>query len=260
VNNPRISLLFHSHKPYKRVKALVDYALRLGYNQVWVNDTPKGDPIALINRLNADFGSRLRLGIAALNTAKWLGVRPELIVSRMPPGVIIGLGLGDQRWRSAVQVDLDTLVHKMFDIAKVAMDLGHVTLLAAQGPKMLGLAPKFDGVLFGFLRPDPLAYARSMVGGAELYATAPSLVYSSVFRQSDYEELLSSARYVYYGASSVVKRLFPRLEDYYVFGDYSEIRTLMDVLSGLGVREAILAHPQTMNARLIAQAHGLVGS
>ncbi len=257
MKTPKISLLFHSHLPYQRVRRLVGHALKLGYSSVWVNDTEHGKPIELLRALRRDFGGSVELGVAAINVCKWFNVEPQRLLAGVPSDVSVALCVGDIRQRLAAGVDLGRLVDRLVLFADTARDMGFKTLLAAQGPRMLGLSGRFDGVVFGFLKPAPVSYAKRIVGDTEFYSTAPSLVYHSEYTEYAYRRLMSSAKYVYAGASDAVRRLFPNPEDYYLMGDISKVKKLMGELGELGVRGAILAYPQSMNEALITQAHSL---
>lgn len=255
MSRPKVSLLFHSHRPYHEIVRLVSQALRLGFSSIWVNHTSKGDPIALLQALRRDFGASIRLGVAALAASK-LSEDPYKVLSKVPSETTISIGIGDLRELPA-GIGLNKLADKALKLAEVSKAMGFKTLLAAQGPRMLGLAAKFDGAMLSFLKPAPISYARKVVGEAELYGTAPSLVYLEGFSPTDYCELMVSARYVFEGASPTTRRLFPNIEDYYVFGRVESVSKLLEALGEMGLREAILAYPQTMNGRLIEQASGL---
>jgi hypothetical protein len=257
VKAPKISLLFHSHLPYQRVRRLVCHALKLGYTSVWVNDTERGKPIEILSGLRRDFGRSVELGVAAINVCKWFNVEPQRLLAGVPSDASVALCVGDLRQRSVAGVGLGRLVDRLILFADTSRDMGFKTLLAAQGPRMLGLSNRFDGVVFGFLKPAPVSYAKRIVGDTEFYSTAPSLVYEDGYSEYAYRTLRSSAKYVYVGASEAVRRVFPNFEDYYLMGDVNKVKKLMVELGELGVRGAILAYPQTMNEALITQAYTL---
>ncbi|MEM3655932.1 MAG: hypothetical protein QXP58_05415 [Thermoprotei archaeon] len=256
MRTPVISLLFHSHIPYKSIRPLVAHAVKLGYRTIWVNDTEWGRPFELLDRLRGDFND-VRLGVAAISVCKWFGVEPKKLLLGLPPDVCVAFGVGDLRQCLAAKIGLNRLLERLVLLAGTAKDMGFKTLLAAQGPKMLRLASRFDGVVFGFLKPAPVSYARGIVGDVEFLTTAPSLVYTEGYTEYAYRKLISSAKYVYNGSSEAVRRFFPNLEDYYVMGRLDEVKILMDELGELGVKSAILAYPQTMNKALITQAYPL---
>jgi len=83
------------------------------------------------------------------------------------------------------------------------------------------------------------------------------LVHSGSYTDHEHAELLSSAKYLYDGASDAVKRMFSDIHDYYVLGTIDDVANTMLDLQGLGVSEVVLAYPQTMSERLILQAHML---
>jgi len=257
VKTPKISLLFHSHLPYRRVRRLVGHALKLGYSSVWVNDTEHGKPIEFLSALRRDFGRSVELGVAAINVCKWFNVEPQRLLAGVPPDVSVALCVGDLRQRLASGVDLGRLVERLILFANTSRDMGFKTLLAAQGPRILGLSNRFDGVVFGFLKRAPVSYAKRIVGDTEFYSTAPSLVYDEEYTEYAYRRLMSSAKYVYAGASGHVRRVFPNLEDYYLMGSIDKVKKLMVELGELGVHGAILAYPQSMNEALITQAYPL---
>lgn len=258
MSKPTISLLFHSHKPYGEIRGLVSHALSLGFRSIWINHSKDGDPVGLLNALKRDFGGALRLGVAALNASRLLSADPAELLGRIPPDTTLSVGVGDLRSLPA-GVGLAKIVERTVELAEESKSMGFKTLIAAQGPRMLGLARRFDGVMLSFLKPEPVGYARELVGGVEIYGTSPSLVYADGYSPLEYRELLESARYVFEGASPAIKRVFPNIEHYYVFGGVDEVAPLMRVLGDMGVREAILAYPQTMGERTIGWAHKLAG-
>lgn len=223
---------------------------------VWVNHSKGGDPVALLNALRRDFGG-IRLGVAALGASKLLSEDPPRFLSALPPNTTVSVGVGDLRELPA-GTSVQKAVEKALAFAQASKQLGFKTLIAAQGPRMLTFASRFDGAMLSFLRPGPVRYAKTLVGGAELYGTAPSLVYLDGFTVSEHRELIKSAKYVFEGASLAIRRLFPKIDDYYVKGSVEEVAQLMVELGELGLHEAILAHPQTMNQKLIAHAHSLL--
>lgn len=145
---------------------------RLGFAELWSNDTRRGDGLAALASM-APTTRRLRLGVGVVALSEQT---PDVIArrfadARLPAGrVTLGVGSG-----SSASLDLVRL-----GVAELRNRLPGVPLaVAAVGPRMAHLAGEIaDAVVANWALPDRLAFVRERVaeGAAAVGRPAPRLV------------------------------------------------------------------------------------
>lgn len=144
----------------------------LGYDELWVNDTRRGDGLATLARV-APATSRLLLavGVVALSEQS-----PAVIADRVarasisPHRLTLGVGSGSSRSLDLVRSGV-TELRRLLPECSVAV--------AAVGPRMARLAGGIaDAVVANWALPDRLVELRELVaaGAAEVGRPAPRLV------------------------------------------------------------------------------------
>lgn len=144
----------------------------LGYDELWVNDTPSGDGLATLAHIAAATTTvGLGVGVVALS-----GQTPAVIAGRVaraaisPRRLTLGVGSGSSR-----SVDL-----VRSGVAELRQLLpSHQVAIAAVGPRMARLAGEVaDAVVANWALPERLAELRELVaeGAAEAGRPSPRLV------------------------------------------------------------------------------------
>lgn len=144
----------------------------LGYDELWVNDTRRGDGLATLAPIaEATSGLLLALGVVALSEQG-----PPVIADRVRRASIpaarltVGVGSGASRSLDLVRVGVAELRNLLPD-NRIAV--------AAVGPRMARLAGEVaDVVVANWALPDRLAEVRDLIaqGAAEVGRPAPRLV------------------------------------------------------------------------------------
>lgn len=144
----------------------------LGYDELWVNDTRRGDGLATLAPIAAAT-SRLRLAVGVVALSEQT---PATIAERVHRAAIpadrLTLGVGSGRSRS-----LDLVRMGVAELRNLLPD--HEIAVAAVGPRMARLAGEIaDAVVANWALPDRLAEVRDIVSraAAELGRPAPRLV------------------------------------------------------------------------------------
>ena len=144
----------------------------LGYDELWVNDTRRGDGLATLGTI-APATSRLALalGVVALSEQD-----PQRILERVRSAAIpasrlmLGVGSGDSRSLDLVRVGVAELRNLLPEYSLA---------VAAVGPRMARLAGEVaDAVVANWALPDRLAQLRDLValGAAAVDRPPPPLV------------------------------------------------------------------------------------
>lgn len=144
----------------------------IGYDELWVNDTPSGDGLATLGQVAAATRMiALGVGVVALS-----GHTPAVIAERVhratipPPRLTIGVGSGSSR-------SLDLVRSGVAELRALLPD--HQIAIAAVGPRMARLAGQVaDAVVANWALPERLAELGELVaaGAAEAGRPPPRLV------------------------------------------------------------------------------------
>lgn len=144
----------------------------LGYHELWVNDTPRGDGFATLARVaEATTTLRLAVGVVALSEHS-----PPVIAERVtragiaPQRLTVGIGSGSSRSLDLVRSGVAVLRRLLPE---------HTIAVAAVGPRMARLAGEIaDAAVANWALPARLAELRELVGqgAAEAGRPVPRLV------------------------------------------------------------------------------------
>ncbi len=144
----------------------------LGYDELWVNDTPGGDGLAALASI-ADATERLRLGVGVVALSEH---EPAEIARRVTHAGVwaerltLGVGSGASRSLDLVRAGISELR---------ALLPGYELAVAAVGPRMAALAGEVaDAVVANWALPERLAELRDLVaaGAAATDRQPPRLV------------------------------------------------------------------------------------
>jgi alkanesulfonate monooxygenase SsuD/methylene tetrahydromethanopterin reductase-like flavin-dependent oxidoreductase (luciferase family) len=145
---------------------------RLGYAELWVNDTRRGDGIATLAEV-APGTDRLRFGVGVVALSDQPPARiAERLTTSTVPGDRLTLGVG-----SGASSSLDLVRQGVGDLRRLLPEVP--IAVAAVGPRMAHLAGELaDSVVATWALPERLAFVRSRVHeGAEATGRpAPRLV------------------------------------------------------------------------------------
>jgi alkanesulfonate monooxygenase SsuD/methylene tetrahydromethanopterin reductase-like flavin-dependent oxidoreductase (luciferase family) len=145
---------------------------RLGYGELWVNDTRRGDGLATLAEV-APGTATLRFGIGVVALSEQSPSRiAERVRDTAPPVERLTLGVG-----SGSSPSLDLVRTGVGELRRLLPDVA--IAVAAVGPRMAGLAGEVaDAVVGNWALPDRIAFVRQhMDAGAEAAGRpAPRLV------------------------------------------------------------------------------------
>lgn len=144
----------------------------LGYDELWVNDTRRGDGLTTLAPIAAaTSGLGLAVGVVALSEQ-----RPTAIAERVHragiPAERLTVGVGSGASRS-----LDLVLMGVAELRNLLPD--HEIAVAAVGPRMARLGGEIaDAVVANWALPDRLAELRDIIslGASEVGRPAPRLV------------------------------------------------------------------------------------
>jgi alkanesulfonate monooxygenase SsuD/methylene tetrahydromethanopterin reductase-like flavin-dependent oxidoreductase (luciferase family) len=145
---------------------------RLGYAELWANDTRRGDGLVTLAD-SAAHADRLRLGVGVIALSDQA---PERIADRVasaeipPERLTLGVGSGASASLTLVREAVDELRRRL---------PGHAIGVAAVGPRMAQLAGETaDAVIANWALPDRLRFVRERVaeGAAAAGRPTPRLV------------------------------------------------------------------------------------
>lgn len=171
---------------------------RLGYEELWSNDTPRGDGIAALAATAAGTGLlRLGVGVIALSEQGPARIAERVEQCGIEPGrLIVGVGSGSSASLALVRDGVAELRRLLPD---------HPIGVAAVGPRMARLAGEVaDAVIANWALPDRLGFVRGHAAdGAEAAGRpAPRLVAyvrTAVGRGAEDRLRDEMARYAGYG-------------------------------------------------------------
>jgi len=281
-------------------------AEQLGLDYVWIADTPaQRYPFTAASAIAANTKT-LRLGLGLLSPFLYA---PEQIANGFSTLVetygnrfelLIGPGDRYQLQRVGVSLShLQGITNYILDSKKkIEKRLRENRIkgkvwLGAQGPRMLGIAHYFDGVLLNYASPDSIKWAISKVGRAnkrefQIGVYAPSYVYSSLDKKA-YNLLRIASAVVALGASKVVLKEFGMHEKivaakekmeagaslesvlneippeivgvFSIFKRTRELKSYVFELSRLGIKHVVFSYPQNFSEKTIKDlAKGLLGT
>lgn len=144
----------------------------LGYDELWVNDTPGGDGLATLGSVaQATPALRLGVGVVALSEHDPGDVAVRVARARIPPErLTLGVGSGASR-------SLDLVRNGVAELRSLLP--GHTLAVAAVGPRMARLVGEVsDAVVANWALPERVAELRELVaaGAAAAERPAPRLV------------------------------------------------------------------------------------
>lgn len=145
---------------------------RLGYAELWVNDTQRGDGIATLHEVAAGTSAlRLGLGVVALSEHSPSAITERLAGATLPlDRLTLGVGTGASSSLGLVREGVTELRSLLPDVP---------IAVAAVGPRMLRLAGEVaDAVIATWALPDRVAWIRERLAeGADAAGRpAPRLV------------------------------------------------------------------------------------
>jgi len=145
---------------------------RLGYAELWVNDTPRGDGIATLSEAAADTSTlRFGLGVVALSEHSPSAITKRLAGARLPlDRLTLGVGTGASSSLALVRDGVAELRSLLPDVP---------IAVAAVGPRMLRLAGEVaDAVVATWALPDRVVWTRERLaeGANAAGRHAPRLV------------------------------------------------------------------------------------
>jgi alkanesulfonate monooxygenase SsuD/methylene tetrahydromethanopterin reductase-like flavin-dependent oxidoreductase (luciferase family) len=154
-----------SRPDHRRLGTEVEH---LGYTELWVNDTRRGDGVAALAEIRSGTTSlRLGLGVVALSEHDPRGILGRLRASGLPlGGLTVGVGSGASSSLELVRTGVTELR---------ALLPGVPIAIAAVGPRMFRLAGEIaDAVVAGWANPERLGWARDRIGeGADAASRPP---------------------------------------------------------------------------------------
>jgi len=202
----------------------------LGFDYVWISDSPSQLYGPIVGAVVAAKTSKIKIGLGVmspfLHSPKQIGATLNTLVDAYGPRFELCIGPGDRMQLEHVGIHLirgEKLTSKMAaarkEIASLLKkaDCLEKIWLGAQGPMMLKIAKTFDGVLINFSKPEMIEWAIREVDVArntEIGVYVTSYAYSTL--NPNIRKLAKvPAAVVALGASdSVLKR----------FGLYSKLR------------------------------------
>lgn len=140
---------------------------RLGFVELWVNDTRRGDGVAALAELHPDTTSlRFGLGVVALSEYTVSDIARRLRIADLPlDRITIGVGSGSSSSLALVRSGVAEL-RGLFPGTPIAV--------AAVGPRMAMLAGEIaDAVVANWALPDRLAFVRERVNEGAAVASRP---------------------------------------------------------------------------------------
>lgn len=271
-------------------------AERLGLDYVWVSDVPAQRYAFAAAAAISEKTKKLRVGVGLLSPflhtpdqiANGLLTLTEAYGDRFE--LCIGPGDRDQLERVGVSLfDPRGIVNYLLDarkrIAKRLLENGVKAKiwLGAQGPKMLGIAGFFDGVLLNYASGDLIRWALSKVGvvsneAFQLGVYAPSYIYKEINKEV-YNLLRVASTVVALGAPKIVLKklgLFEKVEiardklnagniiestlddipaevvnRFSICKSSQELHKYLTELSKLGIVHFVFGYPQNFSKRTI---------
>jgi alkanesulfonate monooxygenase SsuD/methylene tetrahydromethanopterin reductase-like flavin-dependent oxidoreductase (luciferase family) len=130
---------------------------RLGHTELWVNDTRRGDGVALLAEIRPGTTSlRLGLGVVALSEYAPRDILRRLQAAGLPQDrMTLGVGSGASASLELVRMGV-TELHALVPGVPIA--------IAAVGPRMFRLGGSIaDAVVAGWANPERLAWARDRI-------------------------------------------------------------------------------------------------
>jgi len=200
-------------------------AERLGYDYVWVSDVPEQRYAPVVASAIASRTKRIKIGLGLLSpfvhSPMQIASSVITLVETYGNRFELCLGPGDRNQLRRIGIDLSQLGGISERLLAARRDIENVLQkqevkcaiwLGAQGPKMLGIARSFDGVLLNYGSPDLLEWAVDQIGHVkaqdfEFGVYALSYVYAK-HNPNVYNLLKASCAAVALGASrSILKKL-----------------------------------------------------
>jgi probable F420-dependent oxidoreductase len=153
---------------------------RAGYTAGWTNEVIGKDALAQVGALLAATG-RMTLGTCVANI--WARApqtahgAATFLAQAYPDRFVLGLGVGYPQQAQSVGREFGKPLAAMGDYLTAMGTRDYPLILAANGPKMLGLAASLaDGALPAGLPPAYTALARRLLGPDKLLVVAQSVV------------------------------------------------------------------------------------
>jgi hypothetical protein len=271
-------------------------AEQLGLDYVWVSDTPAQRYAFTVASAIAAHTKTLRIGLGLLScflyTPEQVADGFSTLTEAYGDRFEFLIGPGDRYQLQRVGVSLfhpkgtvDYILDSKNKIEKRLREnkVRGKVWLGAQGPKMLGIARFFDGVLLNYASPEPLKWALSKVGKVsqrefQLGVYAPSYVYSD-YNKEVYNLLRTAATVVAVGASPKVLKRFRMREKivavkekmkagfsvefilnevpseivdvFSIYKSTRELKSYLAELSQLGIKHIVFSYPQNFSEKTI---------
>lgn len=140
----------------------------LGYDELWVNDTPGGDGLAALAAVaRATNALRLGVGVVALSEQAPGVIARRVARAGISPGrLTLGVGSGASR-------SLDLVRAGVAELRELLPQ--HALAVAAVGPRMTRLAGEIsDAIVANWALPERLAELRELAGAGAAAADRPS--------------------------------------------------------------------------------------
>lgn len=274
-------------------------AERLGYDYVWVSDVPEQIYAPVVASAIAARTKRIKIGLGLLSPFLHspLQIASSVITLNETYGdrFELCMGPGDRNQLKRIGIDLSKLGGGISErLLAAKSDIGNILkkqgarcpiLLGAQGPKMLGIARFFDGVLLNYGSPDLVKWAVDQIGPIEaqdfeLGVYALSYVYaehdprvhdllkaSSVFvamgasrsvleKLNIYKEVARMRRESEAGASleSFSDSVYARLVGFFsIHRHLSELDAYVARLAKIGIQQVVFGYPQNFSRVTVRQ-------
>ena len=273
-------------------------AERLGYDYVWVSDVPEQRYAPVVASAIAARTKRIKIGLGLLSPFLHspLQICSSVItlIETYGDRFELCIGPGDRDQLKRIGIDLSKLGGISERLLAAKRDVGNILkkqgarcpiLLGAQGPKMLGIARFFDGVLLNYGSPDLVRWAVDQIGPIEAQdfewgVYALSYVYAKhdlkvhdLLRVSSaavamgasrpvleklniYREVARMRRESEAGASleSFSDSVYARLVGFFsIHRHLSELDSYVARLSKIGIQQVVFGYPQDFSRVTVQQ-------
>lgn len=273
-------------------------AERLGLDYVWVSDVPAQRYAFAAAAAISEKTKKLRVGVGLLSPflhtpdqiANGLLTLTEAYGDRFE--LCIGPGDRDQLERVGVSLfDPRGIVNYLSDarkrIAKKLLEnkVKAKIWLGAQGPKMLGIAGFFDGVLLNYASGDLIKWALSKVGvvrneAFQLGVYAPSYIYKEINKEV-YNLLRVASTVVAMGApkiileklglhqkiieareklkaGSIIESIISDIpaetvEMFSIFKSFNKLSAFLSEISKMGIEHVVFGYPQNFSKKTVRE-------
>jgi hypothetical protein len=277
----------------------------LGIDYLWVSDVPMQRYSPIVTSAIAENTKRIQIGFGLISPLLHSPIQIANSFSTLVEAygerfeLCIGPGDKDQLRRVGVSLShpmgiTNYLVNAKKQIAKTLRKskVKGKIWLGAQGPKMLGVARFFDGVLLNYAHPDLIRWAVDKIGhvgkkGFEIGIYAPAYVYRDL-NPKVYSSLRASSAVVALGTPNLILRKLGFYEQivearnkldsgsnitsilkdipqkafelFSIFKSSTELGPYLSEISKMNVEHVVFSYPQNVSEKTVRElAHALKG-